>query len=299
MTRRAASRQGGLSNVAKVANTANKENAMATVLVVDDSAFDRELVKQVLAQDNSISIETVDGGMAALKRLKTGGIDLVLTDLQMPEVNGLQVVTTVRIDYPDIPVILMTGDGTEVIAMNALAEGAANYVPKRMLNDWLLTTVHEALTAQEAERTHQKLLDCFQTVQFELELHNDPNMIQPLVNYVQQMAAGIRLGDPSDVVRLGVALRGALENAMYRDRVIEFELRMNHYEGRFRLAAKDGDGPIFDAAALPEESDPDAIETTGSRDFLLLRSHMDEVVFNDSGSKVILYMRPNEEKVSP
>ncbi len=272
---------------------------MATVLVVDDSAFDRELVKQVLAQDNSISIETVDGGMAALKRLKTGGIDLVLTDLQMPEVNGLQVVTTVRIDYPDIPVILMTGDGTEVIAMNALAEGAASYVPKRMLNDWLLTTVQEALSAQEAERTHQKLLDCFQTVQFELEMHNDPAMIQPLVNYVQQMAAGIRLGDPSDVVRLGVALRGALENAMYCDRVIEFELRMNHHEGRFKLAAKDGDGPIFDAAALPRESDPDAMETTGSRDFLLLRSHMDEVVFNESGSKVILYMRPNEEKVSP
>lgn len=272
---------------------------MATVLVVDDSAFDRELVKQVLAQDDSLTIEAVDGGMAALQRLKTGGIDLVLTDLQMPEVNGLQLVTTVRIDHPDIPVILMTGGGTEVIAVNALAGGAASYVPKRMLNDWLLPTVLEALAAQEAERTHQRLLDCFQTVQFELELNNDPEMIPPLVNYIQQMAAGIRLGDASDVFRLGVALRGALENAMYRERVIEFELRMNHAEGRFKLAAKDGDGPIFDPAALPEDSDPDAIETTGSRDLLLLRSHMDEVAFNETGSKVILYMRPNDRDERP
>ena len=267
---------------------------MATVLVVDDSAFDRELAKQVLAQDETITVEAVDGGMAALKRLKLGGIDLVLTDLQMPDVNGLQVVTTVRIDYPDIPVILMTGGGTEVIAMNALAEGAASYVPKRMLNDWLLSTVHEALAAQDAERTHQKLLDCFQTVQFALELHNDPEMIPPLVSYIQQMAAGIGLGDASDTFQLGVALRGALENAMYRDRVIEFELRMNPSEGRFKLAAKDGDGPIFDPAALPEVNDPDAIETTGSRDLLLLRSHMDEVAFNESGNKVILFMRRKE-----
>jgi hypothetical protein len=179
--------------------------------------------------------------------------------------------------------------------MNALAEGAASYVPKRMLKDWLLPTVHEALSAREAERTHQTLLDCFNVVQFELELHNDPTMIRPLVDYIQQMAAGIRLGDASDAFRMGVALRGALENAMYCDRVIEFELRMDHNEGRFTLRAKDGDGPIFDPAALLDVTDPDATETTGSRDFLLLRSHMDEAVFNETGSEVTLFMRRTEQ----
>jgi len=82
---------------------------------------------------------------------------------------------------------------------------------------------------------------------------------------------------------------------MFCERVIEFELRMNHAEGRFKLAAKDGDGPIFDPEALPEVSDPDAIDTTGSRDFLLLRSHMDEVAFNETGSKVLLFLRPREK----
>jgi len=271
---------------------------MPTVLVVDDSAFDRKLVAEVLGQDDAISVEVVDGGMAALKRLKSGGIDLVLTDLQMPDVNGLQLVTTVRIDYPDIPVILMTGGGTEVIAMNALAEGAASYVPKRMLNDWLLTTVHEALLARQTEQTHQTLLDCFNVVHFELELHNDHAMISPLVDYIQQMAAGIRLGDASDAFRMGVALRGALENAMYCDRVLEFEMWMDQQEGRFTLRAKEGDGPIFDPAALPNANDPDAAETTGSRDFLLLRSHMDEASFNDDGSEVTLFMRRSEAKKS-
>lgn len=264
---------------------------MATVLVVDDSAFDRELATQVLAQDESITVETVDCGMAAFQRLKAGGIDLVLTDMQMPEVNGLQVVTTVRVDHPDIPVILMTGGGTEVIAMNALAQGAASYVPKRMLNDWLLSTVHDALSAREAERTHQKLLDCFTVVQFELELHSDQEIIPPLVNYIQQIAAGIRIGDASDIFRLGIALRAALENAMYCDRVVEFEVRMDQNESRFTLRAKPEDGPIFDPVALPEVTDPDAITTTGSRGFLLLRSHLDDVLFNATGSKAILIKR--------
>lgn len=264
---------------------------MATVLVVDDSAFDRELVKQVLEQDESLAVETVDGGMAALERLKSDGIDLVLTDLQMPEVNGLQVVTTVRIDYPQIPVILMTGGGTEVIAMNALSQGAASYVPKRMLNEWLLDTVRDALSAQQAERTHQTLLECFRVVQFELELKNDPAVIRPLVNYLQQMAAGIGFGDASEVFRLGIALREALENAMYCERSIDFELRIDRYESRFILRAKEGDGPIFDPASLPEVSDPDALETTGSRGFLLMRSHMDDVLFNAAGTKAILVKR--------
>ena len=264
---------------------------MATVLVVDDSAFDRKLATQVLAQDGSISVETADSGMAALTRLKEGGIDLVLTDMQMPEVNGLQVVTTVRIDHPEIPVILMTGGGTEVIAVNALAQGAASYVPKRMLNDWLLSTVHDALSAREAQRTHQQLLECFKAVQFEIELHSDQEMIPPLVNYIQQMAAGVQIGDASDVFRLGVALRSALENAMYCERVIEFDLRMDQDESRFTLRAKPGDGPIFDPVSLPEVTDPDAITSTGSRGFLLLRSHMDEVLFNATGSKAILVKR--------
>lgn len=272
---------------------------MATVLIVDDSAFDRELATRVLTQDSTLTVEAVDGGMAALNRLKEGGIDLVVTDMQMPDVNGLQVVTTVRIDHPEIPVILMTGGGTEVIAVNALAQGAASYVPKRMLNEWLLSTVHEALSAQQAERTHQKLLDCFHAVQFELELNKDLEVISPLVNYIQQMATGIRIGDASDVFRLGIALRAALENAMYCDRVIEFELRMDQHESRFTLRAKPGDGPIFDPVSLPEVTDPDAITSTGSRGFLLLRSHMDDVLFNATGSKAILVKRRRVDESLP
>ena len=270
---------------------ARGDKLMSTVLIVDDSALDRELARRILVEDSQLTVEAVEDGHAALARLKSGGIDLVLTDLMMPEINGLQLVTTIRVDYPDVPVILMTGGGTEVVAMNALAQGAASYVPKRMLNDWLLNTTRDVLSLQHAQRTHGKLLACFNVVQFDLDLENDTTVITPLVEYLQQIVGGMRLFDATETYRLGVGLKEALRNAMYRDRTIQFAVRIDRHKARFTLRARPEDGPVFDAAAIPSVEDLDALNTTDERGFMLMRSHLDDVRFNETGSEVILVKR--------
>ncbi len=264
---------------------------MTNILVVDDSALDRELVSHILSGEPTLCVETVEDGRAALERLKQGGIDVVLTDLMMPEINGLQLVTTIRLDYPEIPVVLMTGGGTEVVAMNALAQGAASYVPKRMLNDWLLNTIRDVTALQQAQRTHGELLKCFQVVQFDLALPRDLSLVNPLVEYLQQIVSGMRLFDATETYRLGVGLKEALRNALYRDRIVHVAVRIDHYKARFTIRAEDDDGPVFDASTVPVVSDPDALETTGGRGFVLIRSHLDDVRFNESGTEVILVKR--------
>ena len=264
---------------------------MTTVLIVDDSALDRELAKRILSEDVQLTVEAVDNGRAALDRLGAGGIDLVLTDLMMPDINGLQLVTTIRVDHPEIPVILMTGGGTEVVAMNALAQGAASYVPKRMLNDWLLNTTRDVLSLQQAQRTHGKLLECFSVVQFELELSNDVTVIDPLVEYLQQIVSGMRLFDATETYRLGVGLKEALQNSLYRDRTIGLSVRIDRHKARFTLRAQEDDGPVFDAATVPDVEDLDALKTTNERGFMLMRSHLDDVRFNETGTEVILVKR--------
>ncbi|MEO8493795.1 MAG: response regulator [Planctomycetota bacterium] len=268
---------------------------MTTVLIVDDSALDRELARRILAEDSTLTIETVEDGHAALNRLKDGGIDLVLTDLMMPDINGLQLVTTIRVDHPEVPVILMTGGGTEVVAMNALAQGAASYVPKRMLNAWLPNTVRDVLSLQQAQRTHGKLLECFDVVQFELNLQNDAAMINPLIEYLQQIVGGMRLFDTTETYRLGVGLKEALQNALYRDRTIHFTVRIDRHKARFTLRAQDGDGPVFDATAIPSVEDLDALSTTDERGFMLMRSHLDDVRFNETGTEVVLVKRCSDD----
>src|SRR5262245_50461880 len=115
------------------------------VLVVDDSPVDRALVQGVLEKQLHAVVHTVENGAAALDSIATVWPDVVLTDLQMPELDGLALVEAIRRDYPFIPAILMTAHGSEETALAALRAGAASYVNKRNLASRLIETVQDVL----------------------------------------------------------------------------------------------------------------------------------------------------------
>ena len=114
---------------------------MAKILVVDDSLTDRALAGGLLKKSFECAISEAPDGEAALSQIEQDPPDLVLTDLEMPGLNGLQLVAAIKEDHPLIPVILMTAKGSEETAAQALQLGAASYVPKRRLADDLASTV--------------------------------------------------------------------------------------------------------------------------------------------------------------
>ena len=103
---------------------------MRTILVVDDSPVDRSLVGGLLAREAGWTIAYAVNGRAALEILSHAVPDIIVTDLLMPELDGLQLLAAVRQRYPLVPVILITSHGSEGIALEALRRGAASYVPK-------------------------------------------------------------------------------------------------------------------------------------------------------------------------
>ncbi len=103
---------------------------MTTVLVVDDSAVDRRLAGGILETASGLKVEYATNGVEALKKIEQALPDVVLSDLQMPEMDGLELVRQIRNRFPLVPVILMTAHGSEDIAVQALALGASSYVPK-------------------------------------------------------------------------------------------------------------------------------------------------------------------------
>src|SRR5881392_1518083 len=189
---------------------------MATVLVVDDSAVDRRFVGGILSRDGRFKVEFAEDGSQALSRMREAEPDLIVTDLQMPNRNGLELVAAVRMHHPHVPIILMTGHGSEELAVEALHRGAANYVPKPQLGERLLESVEEALTLSRADETYDELIASLRQCEFDFELGNDPAIIEPLVEMAQQMVAGMRLTDATGRFRIGAALKEALLNAMYR-----------------------------------------------------------------------------------
>lgn len=261
---------------------------MSKVLIVDDSSFDRHLAKTVLESDPHLIVEAVDGGVAALDRLSRGGIDLVVTDMQMPVIDGIQLVMNIREDYPEVPVILMTGEGSELVAMEALTHGAVNYVPKRMMKEWLSRTVYEALSAQKVERTHQEILDVATYSEMRLQLTNTHDLIKAVLQIFEQTAAGILDCPKSDVVRLGIAVKEAIEHALKINSRIEFEYVMQPFGCKVTLRTQEDGKTIFDPGELPQRLAAETLESEEGRGFFLIRSHLDEVQINESGREAVL-----------
>ena len=148
----------------------------------------------------------------------------MVTDLNMPQKNGLELVRAMRIHFGAIPVILITAQGSEELAVQALEHGAASYVPKVLLAEKLIPTVDDVLAVVSAKRSYDRLVGSINRTEFDLTLENDPALFDPFVELFQQIVHGMGLCDDTDRFRIGMALKEALLNALYRGN-LELELR--------------------------------------------------------------------------
>ena len=163
---------------------------MKTILIVDDSDVERRLAAALLMRNEelrSARIQFAENGKEALAilddsqdkgRLPT----LVLTDLVMPEMDGLELVKVIRQRYSQVPVVLMTAYGNEAIANDALRFGAASYVPKAQQSERLLSTVEQVLARCEADRGRHSLMACMQGIECSFLLDSDPALVLPLMD---------------------------------------------------------------------------------------------------------------------
>ena len=103
---------------------------MISLLYVDDEPVLLELCRNFLEQEGDISVTTVSSVQEALRLLISGRFDAIISDYQMPDIDGLQFLQRVRQQYPDIPFILFTGRGREEVVIKAINSGVDSYVQK-------------------------------------------------------------------------------------------------------------------------------------------------------------------------
>ena len=115
-----------------------------SILVVDDDADMREWVKDDLEHEGFV-VETAPGGRAGVERVKAGGIDIVVTDVKMPDLDGLDLLREVREVDPTPFVIVGTGFGSIDTAIRAVKLGAYDYITKPFKIDQLLLGIDKAL----------------------------------------------------------------------------------------------------------------------------------------------------------
>lgn len=291
---------------------------MTIVLIVDDSVVDRKLAGGCL-KNCDLEVAFACDGREALELMADDLPDVVVTDLQMPEVDGLELVKQIRKLHRQIPVILMTAHGNEEVAVSALKAGAASYVPKKNLSRDLEETVNSVLSVASSERAEQQILESLSSVSMRFELSNEIAALRPLIMVMQGHMRQLGVCDESDIVRVSTALQEALVNAIEHGNLeldstlrelkdntyqkLGDERRMQEpYAGRkVHVTAefdRDGcrwtirdEGQGFNPDSLPDPRDPANLQRVSGRGLLLIRTFMDEVSFNENASEITMFRK--------
>ncbi len=109
------------------------------ILVVDDEVQVREMLRRNLTQMGGFPVDVASNGVEALEKIEKDIFDLVLTDLRMPEMDGIELLKSIKANRPDILVIIMTAYGSIETAVEAIKKGADDYITKPIdFNDLLL-----------------------------------------------------------------------------------------------------------------------------------------------------------------
>ncbi|MCB9663143.1 MAG: sigma-54-dependent Fis family transcriptional regulator [Alphaproteobacteria bacterium] len=133
-----------------------------TVLVVDDDAANRLTLERILARED-FDVVHAESGREALERLRGQPVDLVLTDLKMPGMTGLDVLKAVRTLDADVEVVVMTAYGTVETAVEAMKEGAYDFVSKPVKRVDLVKTLHKALEKRALQLENRRLREQLDT----------------------------------------------------------------------------------------------------------------------------------------
>ncbi len=294
---------------------------MTRILVVDDLRGDREMMTAILTKDPSWQVETAVDGRDGLAHVQASPPDVIVTDIQMPNMDGFGLVAAIREQFAHLPVVLVTAKGSEETALRALREGASSFVPKDQMTRNLVETVQHVLKVATRDKDQARLLSCLRRHErrMEFEVENDRDLLAPLVSYLQETVIEMGVCNESESLQVGMALDEALVNALYhgnlevsshlkedddrayyelarqraaeapyRDRRIHVHVELTNSEARFTMA---DDGPGFDFNSLPDPTDPENLLKVHGRGILLMRTFMDDVKFSANGNQVTLVKR--------
>lgn len=293
---------------------------MERILVVDDSAEAREVAGECL-RDHGMTPLFAENGRQALRTVEDNPPDAVLTDLHMPEMDGLQLVKYLRREHSSVPVVLMTSRGSEGAAVEALKAGALSYVPKKDLRGSLCDAMGMVVAAVEGKRHREKARTMLEHSEARFVLGYELDAPAALVSHLQTNLEQLNFGDETAMFQVSTALAEAFTNAIdhgnleldsalreqgpdrydelrqerarespYRDRRAHVTERITSDSVTY-VVRDEGKG--FDVSSIPDPRDPQCLLRTSGRGLMLIRTFMDNVTFNEVGNEVTMAKRRN------
>ena len=123
---------------------------MPQILVIEDEAAIRRVLTKILSEESdTYNVEEAEDGLIGIEKIKKEDYDLVLCDIKMPKMDGVEVLEAIKKIKPEIPVVMISGHGDLDTAVNTMRLGAFDYISKPPDLNRLLNTVRNALDRKE------------------------------------------------------------------------------------------------------------------------------------------------------
>ena len=171
---------------------------MSKILLIEDEAAIRRVLKKIISEENeTYLVEEAEDGLEGLEMVKNNDFDLILCDIKMPKMDGVEVLEKVKKIQPEIPIVMISGHGDLDTAVNTMRLGAFDYISKPPDLNRLLNTVRNALE-QKVLVIENKLLKKKISKNFEMIGESEPiNYIKEIIEKVANTEAKVLITGPN------------------------------------------------------------------------------------------------------
>ena len=163
------------------------ESDIVKVLVVDDEESMRRFLC-ILLEKEGYDVTLAASGEEALEKLENGSFALLITDLRMPGMSGVELLEKVRVDQPNLPVVILTAYASEASAVEAMEKGAYQYIEKKAKNDEITLVLKNALSLGRIQSENQLLKSQLKKTHTERKIVGRSPAMQKVFNMVDKVA---------------------------------------------------------------------------------------------------------------
>lgn len=259
------------------------------VLVVDDDRDVLNTLSEILAELR-VNPVTAGDGIEALEKIRTRKIDLIITDLMMPRLDGFELINRARQLNVNIPIAVISGHGEVKNVVNALSRGAFNFITKPFTIKEIEQVVKRGLRLREFSLGTHRLLEGIRNTT-EMEIPNYPHLIPSAALYIIRECQWRGIEDDTLLSNISICVDELLHNALIHgndlDESKKIMVRLFFDRERFTMQVED-EGKGFDYRSVLSSFSEDAQTLPTKRGLFIVNYLMDELSFNQKGNQVTM-----------